>query len=279
MSLLTRHRVAVLLALPALLVPAIELPLVLWARFTFISLHPEYYVDPPTISRAINDPSVGGPFAHLILLITALIFAVVPVVILAYMAAISRLTLSRGQRLLMYVLLVLFLFLQLAASAGMVLTTQYTFATDGNLHMLGSYIFFVFQSLSIVSAASLCRMLLHQKRKHAIADHAWQFRAAMHRFRFRFAMLIVTLILLYGILFVLKNHVPDAMYYMVQVAYTQCEVVVIGAFVIFLGSYAVDIHHMVREDTLRLKIGRPGDNRSGAADLPAPAPVTVAKDP
>ena len=40
--------------------------------------------------------------------------------------------------------------------------------------------------------------------------------------------------------------------YIVQVAYTQCEVIVIACYVLFLGSYAVDIHHMVRHDTLRL---------------------------
>ena len=279
MTLLTRNRIAVLLALPALLVPLIEIPLVLWARFTFLSLHPDYSDDPPTISRSINDPLVGDPFAHLILLITVLNVVVLSVIMLAYFAAISRLTLSRGHQLLMYVLLVLFVVLQVAASAGTVLTTQFTFATDGDLHMLGSYIFFFFQALSIVTAASLCRMLLHQQRKHAIADHAWQFRGAMHHFRFRFGLLTVALVVAYGTLFVLKDHVPDNIYYTVQVIYTQCEVIVTGAFVIFIGSYAVDIHHMVRHDTLRLKRPGAGDRMSDAAELSTPAGGTVAKNP
>lgn len=279
MPFLTRNRVALLLALPAFLVPVIEIPLVLWARFTFISLHPDYYNDPPTISRSINDPAVGGPFANLILVITALILAITPVIVLAYITAISRLTLSRGRRLLMHVLLALVLLLQLVASAGMVLTTQFTFAIDRDLHMTGSYIFFVFQALSVVTAASLCRMLLHQQRRHGIADRDWQFRPAMHRFRFRFAMLIVALIVTYGILFVLKDHVSDDTLYVVQVAYTQCEVIVIGAYVIFLGSYAVDIHDMVRQDKLRLKPARPEDAPEGAAPLAAPPVAAAARGP
>ena len=279
MPLLTRNRVALLLALPAFLVPVIEIPLVLWARFTFLSLHPDYYDDPPSISRSINDPLVGGPFANLILLITALILAIVPVIILAYLTAISRLTLSRGRRAVMYALLALVLVLQLVASAGMVLTTQFTFAIDRDLHMLGSYVFFVFQALGIMAAASLCRMLLHQQRKHGIADHAWQFRPAMHRFRVRFAMLIFGLIVLYGILFVLKDHVSPHIYYLVQVAYTQCEVIVIGAYVIFLGSYAVDIHHMVRNDRLSLKIAPAADQPKAASGTTTPAMAAMVKDP
>ena len=39
----------------------------------FLAKHPDYLDDPPTISRAINDPAVGVPFADLILVITALI--------------------------------------------------------------------------------------------------------------------------------------------------------------------------------------------------------------
>jgi len=33
-------------------------------------------------------------------------------------------------------------------------------------------------------------------------------------------------------------------------------VIVIGCFVLFLGSYAVDIYHMIRNDRLRLDVVR-----------------------
>ncbi|MEI8180525.1 hypothetical protein [Aestuariivirga sp.] len=271
MPLLTRNRVALLLALPAFLVPVIEIPLVLWARSTFISLHPDYFDDPPTISRSINDPVVGAPFANLILVITALILAIVPILILSYLLAISRLTLRPWQRILMYGLLLLVLVLQLAASAGMVMTTQFTFAIDRDMHMLGSYVFFIFQALSILAAGTLCRLLLSQQRKHGIADHDWPFRSAMHRFRFRFAMLIVGLVVLYGVLFVLKDHALPISAYVVRVAYTQCEVLVIACYVLFLGSYAVDIHDMVRRDKLRLPVSAAATKALTTAEGPAAA--------
>lgn len=258
MQPLSRTWIAILLALPALLVPIIEIPLVLWARASFIFLHPDYYDDPPTISRSINDPLVGGPFADLILVITALILAILPVILLAYFLAISQLALSRGRRAMLFGLLFLVLVLQIAASVGMVLTTQFTFAIDHDLHMLGSYIFFICQALCIVIAATLCQMLLFQKGQHGIADDAWQFVPAMHRFRFWFGLLVVALVVLYGILFVLKDHVQPDIHYVVQVAYTQCEVIVIACYVIFLGSYGIDIYYMARRGKLRLNASREG---------------------
>lgn len=251
MPLLTRNRAAALLALPALMVPAIEIPLVLWARAKFVELHPDYLHDPPTISRSINDPIVGAPFADLILVITALILMVVPVLAWSYALAISRLTLGRGRRFLMYCLLLMVLCCQVIASAGMVLTTQFTFAIDHDMHMLGSYVFFSFQALTILMAAALCRMLHTEQQRLGIAESEWQFRPAMHRFRFRFAWVIVGLVVLYGLLFMLKDHALPISDYVVQVAYTQCEVIVIACYVLFLGSYGVDIHHMVRHDRLR----------------------------
>lgn len=265
MPLLNRNRAAALLALPALMVPAIEIPLVLWARARFLELHPDYLYDPPTISRSINDPAVGAPFADLILVITALILMVVPVLAWSYALAISRLTLGRGRRLLMQGLLLMVLCGQIIASAGMVLTTQFTFAIDHGMHMLGSYTFFSFQALTILMAAALCRMLHTEQQRHGIAAHDWQFRPAMHRFRFRFAWVIVGLVVLYGILFALKDHTLPISDYIVQVAYTQCEVIVIACYVLFLGSYAIDIHHMVRHDRLRPAPAAPAKAAAGKA--------------
>lgn len=267
MPRMTRKWLALLLALPALLVPVIEIPLVLWARATFIALHPDYLLDPPTISRSINDPLVGAPFAKLILLITALILTTLPALITAYLLAISRLSLTRVRRTVMYVMLALVLAFQITASAGMVATTHFTFSIDRAKHMLGSYVFFFFQAVTILLAASLCRMLLHQKARHGIADHDWQFRPAMHSFRFRFGMLIAGLVVVYGILFKIKDLVLPVSDYVVRVAYTQTEVIVIACFVLFLGSYSVDIYHMIRHGQLRLG-GRQPSPKTGDAQLP-----------
>ena len=78
----------------------------------------------------------------------------------------------------------------------MVLTTQFTFAIDHDMHMLGSYLFFTFQAITILVAAVLCHILLRHQTRHAIPDTEWQFRASLHRFRVRFAMVVVGLAVL-----------------------------------------------------------------------------------
>lgn len=247
---MNRKRTALLFALPALLVPVIEIPLVLWARATFLAKHPDYLDDPPTISRAINDPSIGVPFADLILVITALIMMAVPFMLLSYARAISRLHLSPVRRYMLYGLLLLFFVFQIIASTGMVITTQYSFDINHDMHMLGSYIFFTFQAVTILVAAVLCHILLRHQTRHAIPDTEWQFRASLHRFRVRFAMVVVGLAVVFGILYVAKDHDLPISPYVVQVLYTQCEVIVIASFVVFLGSYGPDIYHAIRHGKL-----------------------------
>lgn len=257
MPLLTRKQAAALVALPAVLVPIIEIPLVLWARATFLSRHPDYLDEPPTISRSINDPFVGAPFADLILFITAMIAIMTPILVWSYALAISRLELSRPRRAILHLLLLLFLVFQITASTGMVVTTQYTFDINHDLHMVGSYLFFAFQALAILMAATLCRLLHGEHRKQEIDDDAWQFRPAMHRFRFRFALVIVGLVVLYGILFAVKDHIPPAGAYAFQIVYTQCEVIVIGCYVLFLGTYGVDVYDMVHRGKLPARLAAP----------------------
>ena len=92
-----------------------------------------------------------------------------------------------------------------------------------------------------------------EQRRQGIADAEWQFLPVMHRVRFRFAMVILALVVAYGILFVLKDHALPVSAYVVQVAYTQCEVIVIACYVLFLGSYGIDINDMVRRGKLPLR--------------------------
>jgi len=261
---LMRSRVALISAAPALLVPAIEIPLIIWARQQFVARHPDFVADePPTISRAISDPMIGGPFAALSLLITALILVTLAVLARAYLQAIGQLPLTAAMRRLMKVLLALFLVLQLAALAGMVLTTQVTLTGDEPMHMLGSYILFVAQGLAILLAATLCRLLLGQQRKHGIGRDVWPFHTGMHRFRFRFALIILLLTAVYGVLFVIKDQTLPIGTYAVHTIYTQWEMLVVGCYVLFLGSYAIDIRSMVQAGKLTF---RPGWTPPGGRD-------------
>ena len=245
MPLVKGYPAGIILALPAFLVPALEIPLVLWARHAFLATNPHYMDDPPTISLAISDPAIGGIFAGVILVIAAMVMLAMPMILWCYLSAIGCLPVSRGRRRVKQALLAVFLIGQITASAGMVLTTQYTFSNGHDLHMLGSYIFFPAQALALLAAALLCRMLHHQQNSHGIGAEAWPFRPGTHRFRFHFAFLMIFFAVCFGILFVIKDWNLPLPGYAVQVLYTQSEVLVIACYVVFFGTYALDILHTV----------------------------------
>ena len=169
----------------------------------------------------------------------------------------------------MWALLAFFTVAQLIACFGMVLTTQYTFANNDDLHMLGSYIFFPAQALALLGAAILCRLLLQQCETHGIPGEHWPFRPGMHRFRFRFAVVVVLLAASYGVLYVVKDWSLPVSNYVAHVIYTQCEVVVIASYVLFIGSYSIDLLDMVSNDRLR---PRPSPDAAGPHAATAPLP-------
>ena len=71
-----------LLSVPVVAIPLFQIPMMFWARWSFYQRHPDYVQhSAPTISRAISDPAIGGPFAMMILAVTAVVLlALVPLV-------------------------------------------------------------------------------------------------------------------------------------------------------------------------------------------------------
>lgn len=236
-----------IVALPPALVPAVEIPLILWARHASISSNPDYLHKPPTISRAISDPEIGGIFADLNLVIAVLVCISMPMILWAYLRAMDQLLTRRPSRFILWAILAFFCLGQITASLGMVLATQYTFSNGHDLHMLGSYIFFPTQALALVAAAILCRILFLQKQKYGFSAEAWPFRSGMHLFRYRFSFLIIFFAVCFGVLYVIKGWNLPISAYAVRVLYTQSEVLVISSYVLFFGSYSLDILKMMNQ--------------------------------
>ena len=133
---ISRDMAALILTLPFAFVPAIWVPLVLWTRQTFVSLNPDYSAHPPTISRAISDPRISGFFANVVLLLNVLICIALVVVAWTYVHSIRKMTIAQSSQIAMYGIVAAFAGSQVVASTGMVVTSEYTFANDGKLHML-----------------------------------------------------------------------------------------------------------------------------------------------
>lgn len=226
-------------ALAALMVSLIQIPALLLVRAAFLDLHPDYLDDPPTISRAINDPLVGVPFARGIWVTSLLLAVAVPVIVVLFWRAVNAARLGARARLFWRAAILAAAAGQVAASVGMNLLADFTFRTNHDMHMLGSYVFFAAQALTILIAACLCRAL-------AARGPVGYLLPFMQRLRFRLGMVVVGLALAYLFLFFAKDWDLPVPHYGVQVAYTQCEVAVISAFMLFLSSFSVDIWAMAR---------------------------------
>ena len=123
---------------------------------------------------------------------------------------------------------------EVAALIGLNMLTTNTFSVNGDLHMLGSYIFFAAQILAIAIGAVLCRSLVNR------APDGW-LMPSMQRLRFPMGMAVLALTLVYLGLFVGKDHNSLFPQYTVQLIYVQCEVLVISCFMLFLATYGVDL--------------------------------------
>lgn len=221
-------------AAAAFLVPVVQIPALVWARETFLDLHPGYADDPPTISRALSEPLVGGPFHNMIILVTVLLAVAVPFIIVSYWQSASRARIGVLRRGLIRVGIGLALVSQITAVVGMNMLTVNSLGSENGLHMLGSYIFFASQVVAIAIAATLCRSLVGH------AAGSWLL-PSMQRFRFPMGMAVLGLTLVYLGLFIGKDHNSLFPEYAVQVVYVQCEVLVISAFMLFLATYGIDL--------------------------------------
>ncbi|WP_204112471.1 hypothetical protein [Shimia biformata] len=123
------------------------------ARAGFIARNPDYVArKPPTISRAISDPEIGPGFAFWIGISAPIVF----VGIAALFALLAKQLLAsghagtpRGRRAILACGLTVML--QGLASTGMVILSVFRFPDHNDMHMVGSYLFFISEAVMVTS--------------------------------------------------------------------------------------------------------------------------------
>uniref|UniRef100_UPI003BAA6548 hypothetical protein n=1 Tax=Stappia sp. TaxID=1870903 RepID=UPI003BAA6548 len=231
-------------SVPLALVPGSAIAMMVWARFAFYQRHPDYVQESaPTISRAISDPFIGAPFAMTILAVTAVIFTALVFLSRAFQVTIAHVwhdtpeQVRRRSRLSRIMIAC-----QVIGSSGMVLCTQYTFENGHDLHMLGSYLFFIFQMLAIGMNGFLCTRIVR-------ADHGgpWPDTAlspVATRFRVMFSKVVVVAALIYFTLFAIKRMDLPVTEYTIYYVYTVQEIITISAFILYLMTFSLDAYRL-----------------------------------
>lgn len=214
-----------------------------YARATFIARHPEYVaIEPPTISRAISDPSIGIPFQFWVSLSgILLIFGVFWIA--EFNRRLHAHALQPGTHLtrMMRIGMSAVVLLQAAAAVGIYLLSTYRFPNHHEAHMLGSYTFFISQALVVLIATIMSAALLRDRVVLAQLQAARLLHPGMVRLRKWAGVFCMTLTVGYVALFQAKSMDFGAANKAIYLAYTSAEPALITCFSLFLALFQTDL--------------------------------------
>ncbi|MGX9352036.1 hypothetical protein ACS3QZ_12605 [Shimia sp. W99] len=206
------------------------------SRWAFAELRPDYIAhSPPTISRALEEPSVGDPFAIWMLICAPALFLSI-LLFTSYFR--NRLARQPGvdprQLKWITVFSIATVGLQALASTGMIMLSQFRFPDHHEMHMVGSYLFF-FSQAGVVFVGS------HLSNLHDGVDGAQRvLPRSSCRFRRYYVLVPYALSVVYLGLFIVKgidlSPWNDALY----MAYVTTELILISSFLFFLLSWVSD---------------------------------------
>jgi hypothetical protein len=237
---------AALLVAPVIIQPTLVIASVAWARYQSVVRHPDLAAaNPPTVSRAIVDPAIGNPFAHLML---------VAFVMLVYSVwriggAFYRPTLSSGMKALWFIVVSS----ELVAAAGMVVLSQYTGAVSDSLHALGSYMLFFGHGIGI-SLSGIFVVIDRESLDASLAGTGDRPPLPYYpRLHPRLALGVALCALTFCGLFYGSEQVKSWDNYSARVVFSMVELVLLVAFEGYVTSFT---GLMFRYETHRLEIRR-----------------------
>lgn len=222
-------------AVPIVSGPSIAAGAILWVHGAGLTYKWEdYAAAPPTISRALLDPSIAEPFA-LAMIASAffLAIAVFQVASLLY----RNIKLLGQDTARPAALLFAVVACETAAIAGMVVLSQFTGSQHSKLHDLGSYMLFFGHAIGISLVGYMIRgviiRLTGAERPPGAALSNW---LALRRFPRRSGW-VALLSGLYGVVYFGGKFLPDAFFFWQRTVLSVLEVLVILAFLGFLVSF------------------------------------------
>lgn len=217
------------------------------ARSVFIANHPEYVSQqPPTISRAISDPTVGPDFAlwisgSAILLIFGILGLAMFYLRLASLLPSACSGLRRWIRILACTLIAV----QVVACVGMYLLSNYRFPDGDELHMLGSYMLFIGEALAMVHAWLISWLVLRNKDQFASVSRTSP-GVGMLRLRIAAGMIVLLGVVAYACLFVVKGIDLGKANEAIYLIYVLSEPAVISGFLAVFLLFQTDLWLMLR---------------------------------
>lgn len=204
---------------------------ILWAHAeNYLDNAAVYAVQPPTVSRALTNPDVAGPFA-IAMILGAVLLSIAVCQIAAAMWRLLRDLRADG---LSWLLLAIAAISEIPAIAGMVVLSQFTGDAFALQHNIGSYMLFFGHAIAIGVSGILLKRL-------AAGAPANPRLAPLHGLP-RHAAWCTLFSLLFGINYFGMRAMPDFQPFWSHLALAAVEMVVLISFLAFLGRFWRLIH-------------------------------------
>jgi hypothetical protein len=215
--------------LPALAGASIPSGSIIWIHVENYASHAETYsVQPPTVSRALTDPLLASPFA-ILMIIGAIFLAVAVTQIIRALARCMRASASTPTS--SWPLLYAAALCEALAIAGMVVLSQFAGNAHTGLHDLGSYMLFFGHAIAITFIGIIIRRLIaapeaaHQPGLNALRGHPPH------------ATWVTWLSFAFGFIYFFGKVLPDTQPFAQHLVFSILEMVVLLAFLSFLGRF------------------------------------------
>ena len=216
------------------------------AEFTL--LHAADYGRPPTISRSISDPLIGVPFQFWITLSGVCLVGGVGSLVLVYVTYMRDLVAPTAYvRVALLVVAPLVFVFQVSSSSGMYILSAFRIPLQSEMHMVGSFLFFISQALVILLFTVLNHALLRDRNSLEVLHRRGQLHRGLVRGRFWLGCVCMGLVIGYLGLFLAKDiwtsDVAPGLYW----TYTKTEPMVISAFLLVLAVSHLDLFRRRQE--------------------------------
>ena len=239
-----RFFVAALLTFPVLIVPIIVAASLIWQRVQFVKLHPTVVsVKPLTISKILNDPSIGEPFLLWMTVGAGLLAFAIWRICRLYLATIAyRFQASEQKKTRLGALVASACLLQAVAIVGMLMLSLNPSHTDSAAHMAGSYMLFFGQAVSILMSGFLCGAIGKAAAGAGAGDDPRSgliLRSCV--FRWRFSRVIAGLAVLFWISYLGRDVPLPFEGLTMQLLFSSLESVLLASFLMYLMSFTPDL--------------------------------------
>ena len=208
----------------------------------FMEFHAADYGRPPTISRSISDPLIGVPFQFWITVSGVCFVIGVSILILHYFRALRALaTPSSYVWVALTVFIPLIFVLQISSSVGMYILSAYRMPVHSEMHMVGSFQFFISQALVVLLFTLINHALLRDRNSLEVLHQRKELHRRLVRLRFWVGSFCIALVLVYFGLFLAKDVWTSDIAPRLYWTYTKTEPVVISVFLLVLGLSHLDL--------------------------------------